>query len=54
MNWRTSTLGILTIVAALAGAGKTFLATGQIPDLTAVVAAVMAGIGLVAARDAKN
>lgn len=54
MNWRTSTLGVLTIIVAVAGAGKTFLATGQVPDISAVVAAVVAGVGLITARDAKN
>ena len=52
MNLKTTTLGILTIVAAVSGAGKSFLTTGQIPDLTAVIAAIMAGIGLITAKDA--
>jgi hypothetical protein len=54
MNYKTTALGVLTILAALATAGKEFLSTGNIPDLGIVVAAVAAGWGLIAARDAQN
>lgn len=53
---RTTVTGILAIVAALAGAG-TLLFDGNPatnPDWTAVAAAVMAGIGLITARDNKT
>jgi hypothetical protein len=53
MNWKTTLLGVATILAAVGTAGKTYLATGTIPDLGAVIAAITAGIGLIAAKDAK-
>ena len=52
-SWRTSLLGVLTILAALAGAGKAYIdgdpATN--PDWTATTAAITAGLGLLRARD---
>ena len=53
-NWKTTSIGILAIVTALAGATKTYLATGTIPDITSIVAAVMVGWGLVQAKDADS
>jgi hypothetical protein len=50
-NWKTTTIGILAIVTAVAGGAKTYLATGQVPDIAALAAAVMAGWGLVLAKD---
>jgi hypothetical protein len=52
-NWRTTTTGVLAIVIAVAGGAKTYLATGQVPDIAALAAAVVAGWGLVVAKDAK-
>ena len=54
-SWRTTTTGILAIVVALSGALKAEL-DGDVltaADWGAVAAAVMAGIGLILARDAK-
>ena len=53
MSWRTTTAGIAAIVVALGTAvGALFDADPlTIPDWGAVAAAVMAGIGLLAARD---
>ena len=54
-SWRTTTTGILAIVVAIAGAVKAELdgdATTA-ADWGAVAAAIIAGIGLIAARDAK-
>jgi len=53
MNWKTTLLGIATILTAVGTAAKTYLGTGSIPDLGALIAAVTAGIGLIAAKDAK-
>lgn len=55
MSWRTTTAGIAAIVVALGTAvGALFDADPlTIPDWGAVAAAVMAGIGLLAARDNK-
>jgi UDP-N-acetylmuramate-alanine ligase len=50
-NWKTTTTGVLAIVIAVAGGAKTYLATGQVPDIAALAAAVMAGWGLIVAKD---
>ena len=52
-SWRTTTTGILTIVVAVASGVLTWLKTGVFPDLTPIVTAVTAGIGLLSARDDK-
>ncbi len=52
-SWRTTTTGILAIVIAIAGAVKAEL-DGDVTttaDWGAVAAAIIAGIGLIAARD---
>lgn len=55
MSWRTTTAGIAAIVVALGTAvGALFDADPlTLPDWGSVAAAVMAGIGLLAARDNK-
>lgn len=53
-NFKTTALGVLTILAAVATAGKEFLATGTFPDIGLLVAAVLSGWGLIAAQDARN
>lgn len=50
-SWKTTVLGVLTILLAVAGAAKVFLATGALPDVPTFLAAVTAGIGLIKARD---
>jgi hypothetical protein len=52
-SWKTTAAGIAAIVAALATAvGALFDADPvSMPDWGAVAAAIMAGIGLIAARD---
>jgi hypothetical protein len=54
-SWRTTTAGIAAIVVAVGTAvGALFDADPlTLPDWGAVAAAVMAGIGLLAARDNK-
>jgi altronate dehydratase len=49
-SWKTTLLGVLTILAAIAGAGISYLKTGSF-DFTAVGAAVAAGTGLIVAKD---
>ena len=52
-SWRTTTTGILAIVVAIAGAMKAEL-DGDVTttaDWGAVAAAIIAGVGLIAARD---
>lgn len=52
-SWKTTTAGIAAIVAALATAvGALFDADPTtLPDWGAVAAAILAGVGLIAARD---
>ncbi len=50
-NYKTTLLGILTIIASLSTAGREFLANGSIPDLGLVSASLLAGWGLVMAKD---
>ncbi len=51
-SWKTTVTGILTILIAAGSATKLML-TGGSPDWSATIAAVMAGLGLCAARDNK-
>ena len=53
MNWKTTATGVLSIVVAVAGAGVEFLKTGKMPELGTLIAAIIAGIGLIKAADAK-
>jgi hypothetical protein len=50
-NWKTTTIGILTALIALATGAKEFLATGSIPDIGLIAASLMAAWGLVVAKD---
>jgi hypothetical protein len=54
-SWRTTTLGIITILTAVAGVVQAFLDNDPAtnPDFTVAVAAVVSGIGLIFAKDAK-
>jgi len=52
-SWRTTIAGIAAIVAALSGVLVALLDNNPAtnPDWTATIAAITAGIGLIAARD---
>jgi hypothetical protein len=50
-NWKTTTIGILTAVIALATGSKEYLATGQIPDIGLIAASLAAAWGLIMAKD---
>jgi hypothetical protein len=50
-NYKTTLLGILTIIASLSTAGREFLANGSIPDLGLIAASLLAGWGLIMAKD---
>ncbi len=54
-SWRTTVTGILTILVAVAAAGKAFFDgdPSTVPNWEAVIAAVIAGVGLISARDNK-
>ena len=49
-SWRTTTAGIAAIVTALASAAAA-VANGSPVDWGAAIAAVLAGVGLITARD---
>jgi hypothetical protein len=53
ISWRTTALGICSILAAIAAAGKALLDTDPTtnPDWGLLVAAITAGVGLIVARD---
>lgn len=54
-SWRTTTLGITTVIMAIAGCIQALVdgdpATN--PDIAVAVAAVLSGLGLVFAKDAR-
>ena len=50
-NWKTNVIGALTILIALATGTKEYLATDALPDLGLIVASVLAGWGLINAKD---
>jgi len=50
-NWKTTSIGALTIVIALATGAKEYLATDSLPDLGLIVASILAGWGLIQAKD---
>ena len=54
-SWRTTVLGITTILAAIAGLVQAFLDNdpNTNPDMTVAAAAILSGLGLIFARDAK-
>lgn len=55
MSWRTTTLGVITIVSALLSAAKALIDSDPSTsvDYATVTTAVAAGWGLIAARDNK-
>lgn len=54
-SWRTTVLGIVTILTAVAGVVQALVDNDPTtnPDMTVAVAAVVSGIGLIFAKDAK-
>ena len=50
-SWKTTLTGILTIVAALSTAAINYLQHGAPPDLSVLLPALMAGVGLIHAKD---
>jgi hypothetical protein len=54
-SWRTTTLGIITIITAITGVVQSLIDNDPAtnPDLTVAIAAVISGIGLIMAKDAK-
>ena len=50
-NWKTTSIGMLTIIIALATGAKEYLTTDSLPDLGLIVTSILAGWGLVVAKD---
>jgi hypothetical protein len=50
-NWKTTTIGILTALIALATGGKEYLTSGEIPDIGLIAATLAAAWGLIMAKD---
>ena len=50
-NWKTTTLGVLTAIIALATGAREFLTSGSIPDIGLIAASLMAAWGLIVAKD---
>jgi hypothetical protein len=53
-NWKTTLLGVFTILAAVSEAGKEFLSNGNLGDMGLLFAAVTAGVGLILAKDSNK
>lgn len=51
-NWKTTLLGILTLVSALAGAGVEFLKAGTLPNFAMLVPVLLSGWALLHSADA--
>jgi len=53
-NWKTSSAGIAAILVAIGSAMKAFTDNDPttVPDIGACIAAIMAGVGLILAKDA--
>lgn len=53
-NWKTTSAGIAAILVAIGSALKAFTDNdpATVPDIGACIAAIMAGIGLILAKDA--
>lgn len=52
-SWKTTATGILTIITAIGSAALAYFKTGTLPDFGLLSAAVMAGVGLLTAKDAQ-
>jgi predicted anti-sigma-YlaC factor YlaD len=50
-NYKTTILGVLTVIIALATGAKEYLQTDSLAHLPVVVMAILAGLGLVEAKD---
>lgn len=50
-NWKTSALGAITILIALLTGAKEYIATDNLPDVGLIIASVVAGWGLIVAKD---
>jgi len=53
MKSKTTILGIVTIIAAIANAALNFLKTGTVGDIGATIALISGGYGLIKAADSK-
>jgi len=51
-NWKTTTLGVLTALIAIATGAREFLSTGSLPDIGLIAASLAAAWGLIVSKDA--
>jgi hypothetical protein len=52
MNWKTTALGVATVLGSVASIAKALL-SGEPVDFAFHIAAITAGLGLIVAKDAK-
>ena len=50
-NWKTTALGAITIAIALLTGAKEYISTDTLPDISLIIASVVAGWGLIVAKD---
>jgi hypothetical protein len=50
-NWKTTALGAITIAIALLTGAKEYISTDTLPDIGLIIASVVAGWGLIVAKD---
>lgn len=50
-SWKTTTAGIIAIVMSILTAFSGWLSTGVMPDFGTLIAAIIAGVGLILAKD---
>ena len=50
-NWKTTALGAITITIALLTGAKEYISTDTLPDISLIIASVVAGWGLIVAKD---
>lgn len=50
---KTTVLGVITIIAAIANAALSFLQTGSLGDVGQTIALITGGFGLIKAADSK-
>jgi hypothetical protein len=50
-NWKTTALGAITIAIALLTGAKEYISTDSLPDFGLIAASIVAGWGLITAKD---
>ena len=50
-DWKTTTLGVLTLITLWSAAAQEFLTTGTISNLGVLIPSTMTAVGLIFAKD---